>query len=95
MPIKKFTTWANRSKNTTYQANQDLIAVFAEDSFDQSFRFKTDGSSPPTTERNLIDTSYSTRDGSACPVKKGDYYRLDQTIGSSDPMVFMVLPYTF
>jgi hypothetical protein len=85
--VEMFGAWTGRSANTVYQAATDgFIVSWAGSSY---FRVKTDGSNPPTTTRMESEgaAANAARPNIMCPVRKGDYWKVETGSGN-DPTVW-------
>lgn len=92
--IPELTEWTSKTISTTYQALTDgFVTAYNSGGTDPAINCLTDGSSPPTTVRSLVSHSTSSTTGAGCtmPVRRGDYYRVTTSGGSSTAMFFIPL----
>jgi hypothetical protein len=79
--------WASRNANTVYQAATDgFVMAYLHHYTGGTLKILTDSSNPPTTIRAEQRTSSGTTEfGSTLtvPVKKNDYYKIEQSGGDS------------
>jgi len=73
-----FGSWLSRSKDTNYKATTDgFVTAYQSAVGDGYIQIKTDNTTPPTTIR-IKSKSFSQQEmGVSCPVKKGDYWRVE------------------
>ncbi|MCG3166674.1 MAG: hypothetical protein POELPBGB_02454 [Bacteroidia bacterium] len=87
--VEMFGAWTSRSANTVYQAATDgFIVAWAASAY---FKVITDGSSTPTTVRMEAEgaTSNAARPNTMCPVRKGDYWKVEGTSGGTPTVWWM------
>ncbi len=86
-------SWVSKSAGVTYQASTDgFVTVVGTALGGDAVRgkFYTDATTPPTTERGVVFAATDNeRDSMGCKVKKGDYYLMTFTNGTSDSMYFI------
>lgn len=90
-------SWAAKSANTVYQAASDGFVVVSSSNLATNFAIHTiysDASNPPTTVRAI---NGGVTNGNATglwqsvtvPIKKGDYWKADNTGSSGSPTVYL------
>lgn len=88
-------SWNTKSVGTVYQAASDGLVVFirnyAGDAND-AYQGKTDNSNPPTTIRAASSAGTNPTDSFTMPVKKGDYWTVSQTAGTTSSTVLNWVP---
>ncbi len=88
-PIKRLGAWLVRAGDTIYLAATDGDVIVTSPDFG-SFRqweLRTDGSTPPTTVRSRSGkaaSDSSQAEAFSCPVRKGDYWKIELTTGVPD-----------
>ncbi len=74
-PTRALGAWLARTNNTVYLAATDgFICGFGTSPGGSSVAMLTDGSTPPTTQRN-VNGSTTSATGACSPVKAGDYWK--------------------
>jgi hypothetical protein len=69
-------SWATRTGNTVYQESTDGFVVGTPPTNNGGYSILTDGSNPPTTNRETMGSNGSFIGSSyCCPVRKGDYWK--------------------
>lgn len=89
--VEMFGAWTSRSANTVYQAATDgFIIAWAGGAY---FKVITDGSSTPTTVRMEAEGNVgnASRPNAMCPVRKGDYWKVEGTSGGTPTVWWMPL----
>lgn len=79
-----FGAWTTKSKDTNYQAATDGFVMAYASALNTTIEIKTDGSNPPTTVRAKAGAASGVfaMMFAICPVRKGDYYRVEDTSGT-------------
>lgn len=87
--VEMFGAWTSKSANTVYQADRDgFIVAWAGSGY---FTVLTDGSNPPTTTRMEAEgaTANAARPNIMCPVRKGDYWKVNGASGGTPTVWWM------
>lgn len=90
-----FGDWTSVSKDTSYEATTDgFVCAYAKGGSDVQIKGLTDSSDPPTTVRQWtdMDQSDSTGEADMClPVKKGEYYLIQDLTGTLQAIYWIPL----
>lgn len=86
--------WASKNKDTSYEAATDgLVLAFGACEPTEWITIKTDAANPPTTVRAQAGSwGFDVRDGAMCPVKKGDYYKVEDEGGTISDLTIYWIP---
>ncbi len=80
------------AKTSIYRAQCDGFLTVNVETNDQGFDIESDSNATPTTEIAVIETHMSVHLSITVPIKKDDYWRIVQTLGSSNPTSIYWLP---
>lgn len=93
---KSFGSWQTKTDGTTYLAATDgfVVSYVYISSSSTGFILYSDSSATPTTVRMRSTANYDHFNYTAqvcCPIKAGDYWKLDVSTGSSDALYWLPL----